>query len=159
MAIVEDYLNSKEINFQLFEHPPVFTCEEAEKHCSHIPGLSCKNLLLCDKKAKNYYLVILPASKRSDLKKFAEIVGQTKVTFASPKALFEKLGLEPGSVSPFGLLNDINNEVQVYIDKEVYNTELVSFHPNRNTASIVLSKEMFHKYLNCLQNKISAIEL
>jgi len=159
MTIVEDFLKSKNIKYVLHEHPAVYTCEEAEKSCSNIPGLACKNLLLRDKKGRRYFLVVLPATKRSDLKKFAEIVGENKVTFASPEDLMEKLRLEPGAVSPFGLLNDKKNEVEVYIDGEVYNADIVSFHPNRNTASLELSGEMFHKFLQSIENLNKVIDL
>ena len=159
MTHVEDFLKSHNIQYALHEHPAVSTCEEAEKYCGNIPGLACKNLLLRDKKGKRYFLVVLPAKKRSDLKEFAEIVGEGKVSFASPEALLEKLGIEKGAVSPFGLLNDTKHEVEVYVDREVYNADVVSFHPNRNTASLELSGEMFHKFLRAIENKIKIIDL
>lgn len=159
MTLVEDFLKSKEIKYVLHEHPAVYTCEEAEKYCGNVPGLACKNLLLRDKKGRRYFLVVLPAAKRSDLKKFAEIVGEGKVSFASPEALMEKLGLEPGAVSPFGLLNDKRNEVEVYVDSKVYNADVLSFHPNRNTASLELSGEMFRKFLQSIENLNKVIDL
>jgi len=82
-----------------------------------------------------------------------------QITFASPEVLLEKLGLEPGAVSLFGLLNDKNHEVEIYIDKKVYNADIVSFHPNRNTASLELSKDMFRKFLQAIENKIEVIDL
>ncbi len=159
MTIVEDFLKSKDIKYVLHEHPAVYTCEEAEKYCGNVPGLACKNLLLRDKKGRRYFLVVLPAAKRSDLRKFAEIVSENKITFASPENLMEKLGLEPGAVSPFGLLNDKKNEVEVYVDSEVYNADVVSFHPNRNTASLELSGEMFRKFLQSIENLNKVIDL
>ncbi len=159
MLNVEDFLKSHDIKYVLHEHPAVYTCEEAEKYCKNVPGLACKNLLLTDKKGRRYFLVVLPAAKRTDLKKFSEIVGESKVTFASPEALQEKLGLEAGAVSPFGLLNDKNKEVEVYVDKDVYDANVVSFHPNRNTASLELSGEMFHKFLETIENKTKILLL
>lgn len=158
MTNVEDYLKSKGIKFTLHEHPAVFTCEEAKKYCGDIPGLACKNLLLRDKKGKRHFLVLLPATKRTDPKKFAKIVGESKISFASTEALMDKLGLEIGAVSPFGLLNDKKNEVEVYIDKDVYDANIVSFHPNRNTASLELSGEMFHKFLKSIENITKIID-
>lgn len=159
MTHVENFLKSKGIEFILHEHPAVFTCEEAEKNCGDIPGLSSKNLFLQGKKSGRYFLIILPAQKRADLKKIGEIVGDKQISFASPEALLEKLGLTPGSVSPFGLLNDKNHEVDVYIDRKVYDANIVSFHPNRNTASLELSGEMFRKFLQTIENKIKMIDL
>lgn len=157
MTHVEDFLKSKGIEFILHEHPAVYTCEEAEKYCGDIPGLACKSLFLKGKKSGRYFLVILPAEKRADLKKIGETVGDKQITFASPEALLEKLGLEPGSVSPFGLLNDKNHEVEIYIDQKVYDAKIVSFHPNRNTASLELSGAMFCKFLQAIENKTQVI--
>jgi Ala-tRNA(Pro) deacylase len=159
MNDVNQFLSANNIEFTLHEHPAVYTCEEAEKHCGDIPGIACKNLLLRNKKGKRYFLVVLPAKKQTDLKKFANIVGENKISFASSELLKEKLGLEPGAVSPFGLINDTNKSVEVYIDSDIYNAETVSFHPNVNTATLELSKDMFRKFLRAIEHKITVIDL
>ncbi len=159
MVDVEVFLQSKDIKYILHEHQAVYTIEDVEKYCRDIPGLACKNLLLRDQKKRRYFLVVLAAHKRTDLKRFGETVGESKLTFASQEALMEKLGLEAGAVSPFGLLNDKNNEVEVYIDSDVYHSETVSFHPNRNTATLQLSGEMFRNYLLAIENPIKVIDL
>lgn len=150
---VEDFLASNRIAFVVHEHPPVFTCEELAKYS--VPGLSCKNLFLRDQKKRRYFLVILPAANRTDLARVGEVVGERKLSFASPESLREKLGVEPGAVSPFGLLNDTDGSVEVYIDKEVYDAPVVHFHPNRNTASLELSGQMFQTYLKTIRNRIT----
>ncbi len=155
---VEDYLKLKNIVYIVHEHPAVYTCEEAEKHCSDIPGLACKNLFLRGKKSGQYFLIILPAEKRAELKRI-ELLIEEKITFASPDDLMEKLGLEPGSVSPFGLINDSEHEIIVLIDQDVYSSEIVGFHPNRNTATLELSRDMFHNFLESLENKILVVDL
>ncbi len=157
MNKVEEYLKEGGIEFKRHNHPAVFTCEEADKYCSEIPGLSCKNLVLKSKGGKRHFLVVLPSEKRADLKKIAEVVGEKKISFASAEILMEKLGLEPGSVSPFGLINDKKKEIEVYIDSEVYESEIVTFHPNDNRATLELSKEMFHKYLEGLEHEVKVI--
>ncbi len=106
-----------------------------------------------------YFLVILPAEKRANFKKIGEIVGEKQVTFASTEALQEKLGLETGAVSPFGLLNDKNHEVEIYVDRKIYYADIVSFHPNKNTASLELSGTMFRKFLRAIENKTKVINL
>jgi Ala-tRNA(Pro) deacylase len=159
MNDVTKFLSKNNINFTLHKHPAVYTCEEAEKYCGDIPGIEGKNLLLRSKKGKRHFLVILPANKKTDLKKFAELVNEKKISFASSKALKEKLGLEPGSVSPFGLINDSEHRVEVYIDSEIYNADIVSFHPNVNTATLELSKNMFHKFLQTIDHEIHVIDL
>ncbi|MFH1781647.1 MAG: prolyl-tRNA synthetase associated domain-containing protein [Patescibacteria group bacterium] len=157
MVDVEKYLQSHDIKYAPHKHPAVFTCDEAEKHCADVPGIPGKNLFLKNKGGKRYFLVVLPASKRADLKKIAKIVGESKVSFANSEALKEKLDLEPGSVSPFGLLNDVQHEVEVYIDKDIYDANIVNFHPKRNTASLELTGEMFRKYLKTIENKVQII--
>lgn len=159
MTDVEQFLKSNQIEYVLHEHPAVYTCEEAEKYRGNIPGLASKNLLLRDQNNKRYFLMVLPAKKRLDLKKLCNIVGINKITFATREALQEKLGLETGAVSPFGLLNDKNNEVELYIDKEIYDADIVSFHPNVNTASVELSRDMFHKFLEAIKHKVNVVVL
>lgn len=159
IAQVEKFLHEKNISYVMHHHPPVFTCEEAEIHCKNIPGTPGKNLFLRDRKGERFFLVILPAHKKADLKKIGEIVNDKKISFCNPEKLREKLGLYPGAVSPFGLLNDKNAEVKVYIDQEMYDTQIVNFHPNSNTASVELTQEMFHKFLATLPHKIEVIEI
>ncbi len=159
MTTVETYLNEHHVEFILHEHPAVYTCEEAEKHCSHIPGLPCKNLFLRNEKKRAYYLCILPAAKRADLKQIAAIVGEKSVSFANVKKLKEFLGLTPGAVSPFGLINDTENSVYVLVDRDVWEADIVSFHPNRNTASLELSGEMFRKFMKSRDNIQKIIDI
>lgn len=159
MINVEEYLIEKNIEYTLYEHPAVFTCEEAEQSCSHVPGASSKNLFLRDDKKKRYFLVILNAEKRADLKTLGEIFGVKRLTFASDQDLKSKLGLEPGSVSIFGLLNDIDLEVELFIDQEFYEQSLLNFHPNRNTASLTLSKKMLLKFLESIDHEVGIVEI
>ncbi|MBD3359727.1 MAG: prolyl-tRNA synthetase associated domain-containing protein [Candidatus Buchananbacteria bacterium] len=159
MPNLEQFLQDEQITYILHEHPAVYTCEEAEKYCSQIPGLATKNLFLKNQKKNRYFLIILPADKQADLKKIAAIVNEKKLSFANPDELQDKLGLQPGAVSPFGLINDDKQAVEVYIDKDVYNAEIVSFHPNRNTASLELTSAMWQKYLNTIDHDIKVINL
>lgn len=158
MNNVTQFLSDHNIDFTLHEHPPVYTCEEADEYCGGIPGMSCKNLFLQDNDAKNFFLLVLPAHKKADLKKFAQRVEKKKITFGSAEAMKKILNLEPGSVSPFGLINDINKAMKVYIDREVYDADIVSFHPNINTATLEISRDMFHKYLNSSAHHVQIIE-
>jgi Ala-tRNA(Pro) deacylase len=159
MKIVEDFLKENKIDYVVHEHPAVLTCEEAKEHCSHVPGVASKNLFLRDEKKQRYFLVILDASKRADLKKLGEIFAAKRLSFANEVELKEKLGLEPGSVSLFGILNDKKKEVELYIDSDFYDESVVNFHPNRNTASVELSREMLKKVLDCLEHKSNIVEI
>ena len=84
---------------------------------------------------------------------------QGKLSFASEQRMERYLGLKPGSVSPFGLINDTENHVHLFLDKNLQNYPSLSFHPNDNRATVVISQEMFAKYLNAVGNTFEYIEL
>jgi len=155
---VISYLQSKQIVYTLHEHPAVYTCEEAEVHCADIPGLACKNLFLRNRKGDKYFLIILPAHKRADLKKIGKIIGDDKIRFASAEKLNEILGLTAGSVSPFGLINDTDHHAIVYVDRDVYDADVVGFHPNKNTATLELTGIMFRKFLTEIGHDVHILE-
>jgi len=153
-----DYLIKNNIQFQLYEHPAVFTCEEAEIHCKHVPGLAVKNLLLKSDKGQ-FFLVVLPAHKKLDMNQIKKLLEVKKLRFASAEDLMRLMKLEPGSVTPIGLINDKNKEIELILDNNVKDAEMVNFHPNVNTASVSLSKKEFEKFLNSLDRKARIIEL
>jgi Ala-tRNA(Pro) deacylase len=149
---VESFLTSNGIAFRSHEHPPVLTCDELAQY--GLPGLACKNLFLRDQKKRRFFLVVLPAHERTDLAHIGEVVGERKLSFASPESLLEKLGVTPGAVSPLGLLNDTSFTVEVFIHRAVMQADTVHFHPNRNTASLELTGEMFQNFTGMLRQKV-----
>lgn len=157
MQSVLTYLDNHQIEYEMFEHPAAFTCEEVDQYCSHIPGMACKNLFIKNRKGKRFFLLVLPADKPIDIKAFGRRVGQSGLTFANPQNLKEKLKVEPGSVSPFGLLNDQEGIVEVFIDQEVLDADKVNFHPNINTATLVLKGEMFRRFLDGMAHDFQII--
>ena len=152
-------LDKLEIKYKLHKHPAIFNLEQAEKYYKDINGGQCKNLFIRNKNGKNHYLVILPNQKNLDLKKLRIILEETRLGFASCERLEKYLNLTPGSVSPFGLINDLNKEVVVIIDNELLDCRDLHFHPNINTASIELSTIDFKKFLNWTENKIIFVDL
>ena len=155
---VKDYLKEKDIKFKEFEHPPVYTCEEAEKYNKEIKGIHSKNLFIKDRKSKRFYLIVLPANKKLDMDKLSDILSN-KIKFANENDLREILGLETGAVSPFGLINDVENRVILVIDKLVLESDFVSFHPNINTMTLELDKKEFEKYIKSLKNEVKIVDL
>jgi Ala-tRNA(Pro) deacylase len=155
MVNVEEFLQKENIDYVIHEHAPVYTAEALEKLA--IPGLAAKNLFLRDQKSTRFLLVILPAAKKTDLKNLGVTTGAGKLSFVNAETLKSKLGVEPGAVSPFGLLNNAENDVEVFIDSEIMSATMVQFHPNRNTATLVLTSEMFTRYLSLIRNKINVI--
>jgi Ala-tRNA(Pro) deacylase len=144
---VVDCLQALGIAFERVDHPPVATVAEAETHWRGIDAAHCKNLFLRNQKGDHHYLVILTHSKRADLQKVADQIGDGKLSFASPERLMKYLGVSPGAVSPFGLLNDADHRVRVFIDRDLKEAARVTFHPNDNTATLVLAFHDFEKFL------------
>ncbi len=152
MQEVYSFLEKINISYEVYKHPPVYTTEEAEKYNKDIDGTDTKNLFLRDKKGERYYLVIIPAEIRADLKKIAEILGEKKLSFASAEKLMEYLKLEPGSVSLFGLVNDKENKIKLLVHEKLLKAEKIGFHPNKNTATVVISQDDFKKFLEKIGN-------
>ena len=147
------------IRYERHEHPAVFNAEDASKFWDPIPGLQCKNLFLRNKKGDRHYLVVLEISKRADLKDLVKVVGDDRLSFGSPERLMDKLGLTPGSVSPFGLINDATGSVRVLIDADLRGRDRLIFHPNINTASVVVSWADLEKFLATRTNPVRIVQL
>jgi Ala-tRNA(Pro) deacylase len=151
---VYNLLEKLEIPYTQHNHPPVYTVEQAKKHWTQIQGAHCKNLFLRNKKGNHHYLVILEATKAADLKALRRKLGEDGLSFASPKRLKKYLGLEPGAVSPFGLINDHENQVKVVIDQDLKSSKIVNFHPNVNTATLGISFADFKRFLSRTKNPV-----
>ena len=137
MTDIYQFLDQRKIIYQKFDHPAVFTCEEAERLCPDMPGVSLKNLFLRDGAGKRHFLVIVGYDKKVDLKGLKEVIGLSKIGFASPERLKQYLGLEPGSVSLLGLINDLEHRVEVFIDEKLWKQDF-QCHPLVNTATLVI---------------------
>jgi Ala-tRNA(Pro) deacylase len=150
-------LDALGIRCERHDHPPVFTAEDAAQHWNAIPGTQCKNLFLRNKKGDHHYLAILEISRRVDLKEVVKRVGDDRLSFGSPERLMAELSLTPGSVSPFGLLNDPDGSVHVLIDAGLKGADRLIFHPNINTASVVISFSDLERFLATRKNRVTFI--
>jgi len=155
---VFDVLKNLNIDYTEHNHSPIFTIEESKDHWASVKGMHCKNLFLRDNKGKRHYLLCAEAHKAIDLKALSAEVGQ-RLGFASPKRLMQYLRLEPGSVSPFGLINDDDAVVQVMLDSEIKDVELVNFHPNVNTATLGIHPTDLEKYIRHCGNSFTYVDL
>jgi Ala-tRNA(Pro) deacylase len=152
-------LDALGVRYERHEHPAVFHAEDAAKFWNPIAGVQCKNLFLRNKKGDRHYLVIVEISKRVDLKDLVKIVGDDRLSFGSPERLMQELGLTPGSVSPFGLINDTDGSVRVLIDRDLRGAAALIFHPNINTASVVISWDDLERFLATRRNVVRVISL
>lgn len=153
---IKDYLKELNMGYVTHSHPAVYTCEEADKYNKNIRGIHSKNLFLKERKSNSFYLIILPANKALNIKQFESLLNE-KLKFANVENLKEILNTTPGSVSPFALINDTESKVEIIIDKEVWDSDIVSFHPNINTETLELKGKDFQKYINSLKNKLTII--
>jgi Ala-tRNA(Pro) deacylase len=142
-----DMLDTLQIEYTNYEHDAVFTCDEAKG--VDIPGYRVKSLLLRNKKASNFYMAVLPDTKQLDTNIIRAIFDDSKMSFASEERMLEKIGLKPGSVSPFALINNTDKDIRVVFDSELKD-ELIGFHPLQNDNTIVLNMIDVQKLLGNL---------
>jgi Ala-tRNA(Pro) deacylase len=147
------------IPFTRHEHPPVATVDEATSHWAGIDATHCKNLFLRNQKGDRHYLVVLVATKRADLRAVAGQIGDGKLSFASPERLMAHLGVTPGSVSPFGLINDREHQVRVVLDRDFEASTRLAFHPNINTLTFTIAAADFTKFLAACGNAIQQVTI
>jgi Ala-tRNA(Pro) deacylase len=156
---VYDVLDAMGIQYEKYEHPPVFTGEEAAEHWGPIKATQVKNLFLRNKKGDRQYLVILRIDKQADLRQLVKIIGDDRFSFGSPERLMATLGVSPGSVSPFGLLHEGSKDVRVIVDQDLRSAERLIFHPNLNTASVTISVADFERFLATRPNSVRWLKL
>jgi Ala-tRNA(Pro) deacylase len=147
------------IAFSRHDHPPVATVEEASQYWSGIDATHCKNLFLRNQKGNRHYLVVLTASKKADLRAVADQIGDGKLSFASPERMMTHLGLTPGSVSPFGLINDREHAVRVVLDRDFQTAARLAFHPNINTTTLTISAADFARFLAACGNPVQHVTI
>lgn len=135
------------ISYDMYEHPPLPTIEMALEYWKDLPSTHCKNLFFRNHKGNKHYLVVLECHQQMAIHQIEKMLRQGKLSFASEQRMEKYLGLRPGSVSPFGLINDVNKEVKLFLDKNLQQCPLLSFHPNDNTASLVVKNEDFMRFL------------
>jgi Ala-tRNA(Pro) deacylase len=148
-----------DISFEYHEHPPLATIEDAKIHWKDYESGRCKNIFFRNHKGNRHYLVILEHLQQLDIRDLEKKLKQGKLTFASDRRLKEYLGVEPGSVSPLGLINDKEKHVHIFIDETLNKYDRLAFHPNINTASLVVSKDDFLKFLEYCGNSYEFIRL
>ena len=172
IAEVLDFLEKHGLGYELHTHPPLPTIELALEYWKDIDSVHCKNLFFRNHKGNRHYLVVFECHKELAIHSLEHMLKQGKLSFASPERMERCLGLLPGSVSPLGLMHDMNlaheqedgtlvphegvamkelfpngHRVKLFLDKDLQQAERISFHPCDNTASVVLTNADFMKFL------------
>ena len=157
---VYEFINKRNIWYEITEHEAVFSMDELSKVEVPYPEYVAKNLFVFDDKKRNYYLITVRGNKRVDLKKFREKNNTRPLSFVSPCDLESILNLKPGSVTPFGLLNDKELKVQFFLDKEFLDDKkIIGIHPNDNTATIWLKTCDLIEIIKEHGNQINIVEI
>jgi Ala-tRNA(Pro) deacylase len=143
-----DFLNSNQFACQRIEHPAVFTCAEADLHHTGIPAVSTKNLFLCDKKARRFFLAVTACEKTIQLDVLSSQLGVSRLRFGSEENLERLLGVKRGSVTMLGLVNDTQHEVELWINTEIWQGKHFLCHPLVNTATLILSKADLERFFD-----------
>jgi Ala-tRNA(Pro) deacylase len=159
MTDIYQFLTDHDIEYERHDHPPVFTCEEADRLVPDLPAAKTKNLFLRDNKGRRHFLVIVGYEKTVDLKALRYLLGSSKLSLASTERLQKYLGVTPGAVSLLGLVNDINNEVEVIFDKELWQAKAFRFHPLVNTSTLVISRENIERFLEVTGHEIQILDV
>ena len=139
------------ISYNEIEHEAVFTVEQAQNIKNKIEGTGCKNLFHTDKKGK-YFLVVLEENKRANISEIEKLTDTKHLSFANNEELKEILSLEQGSVTPLGIINDINNKVLMIIDRDLKSKKLL-VHPNTNTKTISINFADLVKFIEYEKHK------
>lgn len=170
---VLDFLKDNGISYELYEHPELSSIEECLEYWKDIHDAThCKNLFFRNHKGNRHYLVSMECHKDLDIHGLEHRLRQGKLSFASEERMMRCLGVHPGSVCAFGLINDMDltdanpkelfengHRVKYYIDKDLLDSKKVSFHPCENTASVVISKDDFLKFLGIWGGEVEWLDI
>ena len=166
---VLDFLNRHDIPFTIYHHPEGKTIAEAKQWWKDDGSVHCKNLFFRNHKGNKHYLVCFHCDYDLDIHDLEHRLKESlvsqglpscgKLSFASPERMMRYLGLEPGSVSPFGLINDTEHHVHLFLDETIRDASLLSCHPDDCRGTVVITNEAFHKYLDAVQNVYEYIKL
>lgn len=150
-----DELNLK---YRVYDHDPIFTVEEGLHLKDNIPGTHCRNLFLRDKK-KKMFLVVAANETEIDLKKLPDLIDSGRLSFGSGDRLWENLGIRQGSVNPFCIVNDTDNNIRIILDAHMMAQPLVNYHPMDNAQTIGLSPDDLVTFIKSTNHEPEIVDL
>ena len=154
------FLKNNGIEYERFDHPPVYTVEDVHRLTPNLPGAKTKNLFFRDKKGRRHFLVVVPDEKRVDLKALPAVLESDRVSFGSAERLKKYLGIAPGSVSLLAIFNDREHHaVEILIDETLWASDAFQFHPLENTSTLVIPKDGIERFLTATghQAKVTGV--
>jgi Ala-tRNA(Pro) deacylase len=159
MTDIYAVLAQHQIAYERLDHPPVRTVEEAKRLVPPHRGTATKNLFLRDEKGRRHFLVTVAHDKQVDLRRLAVAVRSSKLSFGSPERLQKHLGVEPGAVTLLAVVNDPTHQVEVYIDRGLWQKEALAYHPLVNTATLVIDREGVERLLQATGHPYQLVEI
>lgn len=151
-------LDSLGIEYALHHHAAVFTVAESTGLERNLPGIHCRNLFLRDKK-EAMFLISAANETAIDLKKLSELLGCGRLSFGSPERLWKHLGVRPGSVCPYAIINDKQGLVTQILDAHMMQGDLVNFHPLINTMTITVRPDDLVKFIRSTGHEARIVDL
>ena len=139
-------------------HPPVFTVEEARRHTGHLPGGHCKSLFLKDKKG-GLWLLVCGDDRRLDLNRLGKALGMPRLSFGRAELLREVLGVEPGAVTPFALINDAERRVRPLLDRAMLERDPLHYHPLGNDATTAIAPADLIRFIESCGHEPRVVDL
>ncbi|HYG27689.1 MAG TPA: prolyl-tRNA synthetase associated domain-containing protein [Caulobacteraceae bacterium] len=143
------FFDSEGIEHATLDHPAIFTVGEGEDIKKALPGAHTKNLFLKDARGQ-LWLISAEGHQQIDLKRLHHVIGSGRLSFGSAELMEEVLGVTPGSVTAFALINDVDRRVRFVLDRTLWEAEVVNFHPLTNTATTGVSREAFRRFLQAV---------
>ena len=157
---VYDMLDELGVSYQRVDHEAAFTMEACEEIDKVLQAPTCKNLFLCNRQKTKYYLLLIPGDKVFKTKELSKQIGSARLSFGSPEAMEEMLGVTPGSATIMGLMNDPEHKVQLLVDEDVLKEEEFGCHPCVNTSSLRLkTADVFGKVLEHFGHEMVKVHL
>src|SRR5690606_35723876 len=138
-------------------HAPLFTVEESRALRGDLPGGHCKSLFLKDKRAQ-FWLVVMLEDRKADLKWLAKHLGAGRLSFGRAELLYEVLGVIPGAVTPFGLINDRQRQVNVVLDAAMMRHDILNYHPLTNEATTTIRAEDLRRFIADCGHPVTEVE-
>ncbi|MGD9044102.1 MAG: prolyl-tRNA synthetase associated domain-containing protein [Desulfobacterales bacterium] len=159
MVDLYQILAEHQIEYERYDHPAVYTVEDVKRLVPSLPAVKTKNLFLRDHKGKRHFLVIVPAEKRVHIKALHAVIGSSRLSFGSARRLKKYLGVDPGAVTIFGLINDPDHEVELILDESLWAHETFQFHPLVNTRTLVISRANLERFLTITGHEVKTLDV
>ena len=157
MVDLYQILAAHRVEYERYDHPAVYTVEDVRRLVPPLPAVKTKNLFLRDHKGKRHFLLIVPAEKRVHIKALHTVLGTSRLSFGSADRLKKYLGVDPGAVTIFALINDPGHEVELVLDESLWAHATFQFHPLVNTSTLVISRTNLKRFLALTGHEVNTL--